>query len=78
MWLHMVVNGGGNFTVKVACLPAPLLERLLVEGMSGNLADSTRQLVHTTALLLLLELHSSGLWFSVSILPFNGLLSFPC
>ena len=78
MWLHMVVYGGGNFTVKVACLPAPLLERLLVEGMSGDLADSTHQLAHTTALLLLLGTALVWALVSDSILPFNGLLSFPC
>ena len=57
--LSMVVYGGGNFGCRVACLPAPLLDRLLVERMSGDLADSTHQLVHTTALLLLRGLHSA-------------------
>ena len=58
--LSMVVYGGGNFGCRIACLPAPLLDRLLVERMSGDLADSTHQLVHTTALLLLLlGLHSA-------------------
>ena len=57
----MVVYGGGNFGCRIACLPAPLLDRLLVERMSGDLADSTHQLVHTTALLLLLLLLLLGL-----------------
>ena len=45
------VYGGGLFTVKVVCLPAPLLDRLLVERVWSDLADSTRQLVRDTALL---------------------------
>ena len=39
-------------------LPAHLLDRLLVEMVSGDLADSTRQLVRDAALLLLLLLLS--------------------
>ena len=43
------VCGGGRFTVTVVCLPAPLLDRLPVERVSGDLADSTRQLVRECA-----------------------------
>ena len=55
----VVVYGGGNFGCKGACLPAPLLDRLLVERMSGDLVESIHRLVHITALLLLLGLHSA-------------------
>ena len=51
-WLLSDVCGGDHFTVTVVCLPAPLLDRLPVERVSGDLADSTRQLVRDTALLL--------------------------
>ena len=39
-----------------SCVSAPLLDRLPVETVSGDLAGSTRQLVSDTALLLLLLL----------------------
>ena len=55
-WLLSDVCDGGHFTVTVVCLPAPLLDRLPVERVSGDLADSTRQLVRDTALLLFLLL----------------------
>ena len=55
-WLLSDVCGGGRFTVTVAYLPAPLLDRLRVERVSGDLADSTRQLERDTPLLLLLLL----------------------
>ena len=51
MLLLLVVYRGGYFSVNAACLPALLLERLLIEKMSGDLADSTHHLVHTTVLL---------------------------
>ena len=41
------VCGGGRFTVNLACLPAP--PPLLVERVSGDLADSTRQSVRDAA-----------------------------
>ena len=55
-WLLSDVCDGGRFTVTVVCLPAPLLDRLPVERVSGDLADSARQLVRDTALLLFLLL----------------------
>ena len=54
-WLLLLVCGGGRFTVTLVCLPAPLLDRLPVERVSGDLADPTRRLVRDTALLLLLS-----------------------
>ena len=51
-WLLSDVSGGGRFTVKVVCLPAPFLDRLPVERVSGELADFTQQLVRDAALLL--------------------------
>ena len=54
-WLLLLVCGGGRLTVTLVCLPAPLLERLRVERVSGDLADPTRRLVRDTALLLLLS-----------------------
>ena len=51
-WLLSDVCGGGRFTVKVVCLPTPLLDRLPVERVSGDLADFTRQLERDAALLL--------------------------
>ena len=51
-WLLSDVCGGGCFTVEVVCLPAPLFDRLPAERETGDLADSTRQLVRDTALLL--------------------------
>ena len=47
--------GGRRFTVRVVCQPAPLLDRLLCGKVSGDLADSTRQLVRDAALMLLLS-----------------------
>ena len=47
-------------------LPAPLLDRLLVERVLGDLADSTRQLARDAALLLLLLLLSNLDLFSVA------------
>ena len=52
-WLLSHVHGGGRFIVKVVCLPAPLLDGLPVESVSGDLAQP-RELVHDTALSLLL------------------------
>ena len=51
-----LVCGGGRFTVTVVRLPAPLLDLLPVERVSGDLADSTHQHERDTALLLLLLL----------------------
>ena len=57
-WLLSDVCGGGRFIVKVVCLPEPLLDRLPVERVSGDLADFTRPLVRDAALLLVLLLLS--------------------
>ena len=54
-WLLLLVCGGGRFTVNLVCLPAPHLDRLSVERVSGDFADSTRQLARGTALLSLLS-----------------------
>ena len=51
-WLLSDVYGGDHFTANFVCLPAPFLDRLTVERVSGDLADSTRQLVRDAALLL--------------------------
>ena len=54
-WLLVHVCGGGRFTVSFGWLLALLLDGLLAERVSGDLADSTRRLVRDTALLFLLS-----------------------
>ena len=54
-WLLSDVCSGGRFTVTVVSART-LLDRLPVERVSGDLADSTLQLVRDTALLLFLLL----------------------
>ena len=51
-WLLSSVCDGGRFTVNLVSLPALLRDRLPAERVSGDLADSTRQLVRDAALLL--------------------------
>ena len=51
-WLLSNVCDGGRFTVNLVSLPALLRDRLPAERVSGDLADSTRQLVRDGALLL--------------------------